>query len=513
MAVPNAVQSNRTNNYPSHTINIRSITMFRSILFSFIAILVIISLANAQNFTNTGTWNNRGATMVVKGVFTNQASGTFDNNNNGKLTLDSTFTQNAAVGNFVTDSGIVRYGAVTGQSIIALVRNAQYGALIANGGGIKTLAASITVKDTVQLVSTLAVSGHQLSVLGASAFTGAGTLTTNNPTDTVNYAGAVNQNVRGTTYGTLITSGLATSTKTAAGPVTVNTNLTNNDTLDFAANAFTYSGAVNGITNASGAVLRAGGTVSFSGTKPTIANLFWYNDGGAGQNVVPANYANLTLTGGTKTISNADTVSVSGVYSVAGAGARTYTGNTFRYNGGIQSIIGESYENLVLAGADTTASYFKNAASGITVGGTLANRLGTFDLGSNLLTLTVPTNPHSNTGRIRYAGTGTVVDSTAGIIEYYGGSGSQAVGLGTYHIVLLTNNATKTVTGGLVRALSDINIPSGAVSVAGGATLQTLGNLTLTSGTSLTNAGLLDVLLNLNNAGSVTNSGTVQVGQ
>ena len=487
--------------------------MFRSILSSIIAILVIVSLANAQNFTNTGTWTNRGATMLVKGVFTNQASGTYDNNNNGKLTLDSTFAQNAGVANFVTDSGIVAYAGGTAQSIIGGVRGAQYGALTAGGSGIKSLAASVIVKDTVELLSTLAVSGHQLSVLGASAFTGAGTLTSSNPTDTVNYAGAANQSVRGTTYGTLITSGLATSTKTATGPVTVNTNLVNNDTLDFAANAFTWSGGVNAITNPSGAVLRSGGTVSFSGTKPTIANLFWYNQAGAGQSVTPANYANLTLTGGTKTISAADTVSVSGVYNPTAAGARTYAGNTLRYNGGIQSIIGESYNNLVLVGVDTTAAYFKNAASTVTVGGTLANRLGTFDLGANGLTLTVPANPHSNTGRIRYAGAGTVVDSTAGIIEYYAGSGSQTVGLGTYHVILLTDAAVKSVSGGLVRALSDINVPSGSVTVAGAATLQTLGNMTLSAGTSLSNAGLVDVLLNLNNAGSVTNTGSVVIGQ
>jgi hypothetical protein len=58
-----------------------------------------------------------------------------------------------------------------------------------------------------------------------------------------------------------------------------------------------------------------------------------------------------------------------------------------------------------------------------------------------------------------------------------------------------------------------VNVPSGSVSIASLATLQATTNLTLSSGTSLSNAGSLFVYVNLNNAGSITNSGSVQVGQ
>ena len=483
--------------------------MFKSLVFSCMAIL-IVSMAYSQNFVNSGAIINRGSgsTFTVKGSFTNNASGTFDNNNHGSLTIDSTFNQNAAAGSFVTDSGIVAYSGSNAQAVVATVRGAQYGALIAGGSSTKSLAGSVVVMDSVQLGSTLAVNGHQLSVLGVSAFTGAGTLTANGGSDTVNYAGTVNQNVRGTTYGNLIASGSATSTKTAAGAVTVNNKVTNGDTLDFAGNVFTYTGATNGITN--NGTIRSGAAVSMT-SQTTIGNAFVYTQASAGQTVAPANYTDLSLTGGTKSIASGDTTSVAGSYNVTGSGARNYAGSWFRYNGSTQSVLGEPYNNLTLVGADTSIA--KTAVSGVTVGGTLANRAGTFDLAANTLTLTVPANGHSNTGRIRYAGTGTVVDSTAGIIEYYASSGSQTVGLGTYHNILLSNAATKTVSGGVVRALSDINVPSGAVTVASAATLQTIGNMTLLGGTTLGNAGSLFVTQTLNNAGTITNTGAVQIGQ
>jgi len=217
-------------------------------MMGLVTLFLVAGLAFGQDFTNTGTFNNRGATFTVKGVFTNSGSGTMDNNAGGRINIDSTFTQSASASNFVTDSGIVAYRAATAQTISGTLRNAQYGALIISGSGTKSLGSRLAVKDTVQLGSgsTLAVNGKQFSVLGASAFTGSGTLNASGSTDSVDYAGDVNQSIYSATYGNLVTSGASVArTKTAIGNIVVTGSLTNgaNHTLDFGTYSFNGTGA------------------------------------------------------------------------------------------------------------------------------------------------------------------------------------------------------------------------------------------------------------------------------
>ncbi len=459
-----------------------------------VAIFLVAGLAFGQDFTNTGTFSNRGATLTVKGVFTNSSSGVVDNNNSGRINVDSSFTQSASAANFSTDSGLVAFRATSAQTISGSVKNTQYGALIISGSGAKSLGARFTVKDTVQLASgsTLNVNGKQLSVLGASAFTGSGTLSASGSTDSVNYAGDVNQAVYAATYGNLITSGAtAARTKTAGGNIVVTGSLVNgsNHTLDFGTYSLTGTGAT--ITNSS--TLQSAGAVTLS-SGASIGSTFVFNAATSTQTLPDASFTNLTLSGGSGATGQKNfpsgTTSVSATYSVAGAN-RSYGSGTFRYNGTNQNVLAESYNNLNLTG--TGLGDVKTAAGNLSAGGTFSNLLGTTNMSTYTLSIT---GAKTNTGKMQFAGLSNGLVFSDGTVEYNGSTSdaaSQTIGLGTYSTMLFSNNSPKNITGGTVRTTSGLTVSSGVTS-------------------NVQASGTLQVDGTLSNAGTINNSGTVQVG-
>jgi hypothetical protein len=464
-------------------------------MMGLVTLFLVAGLAFGQDFTNTGTFSNRGATLTVKGVFTNSGSGTVDNNAAGRINIDSTFDQNASASSFVTDSGLVAFRAVTAQTITGSVKNTQYGAIIISGSATKSLGSRLAVKDTVQLGSgsTLAVNGKQLSVLGASAFTGVGTLSTSGSTDTVNYAGDIAQSVYAATYGNVVTSGAsAARTKTAIGNIVVTGSLTNgaNHTLDFGTYSFNGTGA----TFNNSATLQSAGAVTLT-SGASINGTFVFNAATATQSIPDASFANLTFSGGSgatgqKNLSSG-TTSVSGTYSVADAN-RNYGTGTFQYNGTNQSVIAESYNNLTLTG--TGLGDVKTAAGNLTVGAAFSNVLGTANMSTYTLSIT---GAKTNTGKMQFAGATNGLVFTDGTVEYNGtttDAAQQSIALGTYASLLFSNNSPKQITGGQVRTTSGLSISSGVTA-------------------NVLNTGILQVDGSLSNAGTVNNSGTIQVGQ
>jgi fibronectin-binding autotransporter adhesin len=463
-------------------------------MMGLVTLFLIAGLAFGQDFTNTGAFNNRGATLTVKGAFTNSGSGTVDNNADGRINIDGTFDQNASASNFATDSGIVAFRAGTAQTITGSVRNTQYGAIIISGSATKSLGSRLSVKDTVQMGSgsTLAVNGKQLSVLGASAFTGSGTLSASGSTDSVNYAGDVDQSVYGATYGNLVTSGAsAARSKTAIGNIVVTGSLANgtNHTLDFGTYSFNGTGA----TFNNSATLQSAGAVTLT-SGATINGTFVFNAATGTQSIPDASFANLTFSGGSgatgqKNLSSG-TTSVSGTYSVAGAN-RNYGTGTFQYNGTNQSVLAESYNNLTLSG--TGLGDVKTAAGALTVGGAFSNLLGTTNVSTYSLSIT---GSKTNTGKMQFAGGSNGVVFSDGTVEYNGtttDAAQQSIALGTYASLLFSNNSPKQIGGGQVRTTSGLTISSGVTA-------------------NVLNTGTLQVDGSLSNAGTVNNSGTIQVG-
>ncbi len=457
-----------------------------AIVLSLIAILSL-SMAISQTLTNTGTITNTG-TMTVNNV--TNATGTVDNST-GTFKVKGAIT-NPTANNFDTQTGTVEYiGSNAAQSILENVKNSIYGNLAGRNGGTKSLNGSITVTGTVTAdgaTTTVDVGANTLTVTGASPIVSVASGVFTSATGTTNYAGDVDQSVYPTSYANLTTSGATASrTKTASGNVTVTGTVTNgtNNILDFATNSFTATGA----TFANSNLMKSAGAVNVTAGAAINGTFEFYS--GSAQTIPAASFANLTLSGAGGKSYTSGTTSVSSNYVVSG-GARNYSTGTFDYNGTSQTVIGDGYYNLTFTG--TSLSDIKTAAGAITVGNNFTNTLGIGNMFTYGLTIA---GTKTNSGKMQFAGLSNGVVFADGIVEYNGTTteaASQSIAAGTYFNLIFTNNAPKNVLSGTtVHTTSNLNIASGVT-----ANVQATGNL--------------NIDLDLINAGTVNNAGSVTVG-
>jgi hypothetical protein len=107
------------------------------------------------------------------------------------------------------------------------------------------------------------------------------------------------------------------------------------------------------------------------------------------------------------------------------------------------------------------------------------------------------TGTRTNNGTMQFAGETNGLHFSGGTVEYNGTSvqapAGQTVALGTYANLLFTNNAVKRILGGTVRTQSNLTIGS-IISL------------------SVESTGTLQVDVNLDIQGSITNNGTINVG-
>ncbi len=468
-----------------------------SSLFKTLSVLTLIgafalSMAVGQTLTNTGTINNTG-TMTVTNL--SNTTGTV-NNSAGTIKVKDAIT-NTTADNFDTQTGTVEYiGSSAAQSIISGVKNATYGNLAGRNGGAKSLTGNLTVGGTVTTdgaSTTVDVGSYTLTVTGASPIASVSSGVFTAASGTVNYAGDLAQSVYPTTYANLITSGATASrTKTATGAVTVTGALTNgaNNILDFSTYAFTGTGATFSNSN----LLKSAGAVNVTAGAIINGTFEFYASTGT-QTIPAAQFTNLTLSSGSGATGEKDytsgTTAVSGTYAVSGAN-RNYGSGTFNYNGSSQSVISDNYYNLTFTGSGL--GDVKTAAGAITVGGAFTNALGI----GNMLTygLTI-TGAKSNSGKMQFAGLSNGVVFADGIVEYNGtltDAASQSIAAGTYYNLVFTNDAPKNILSGTtVHTTSNLNIGSGVTA-----------NVQAT--------GALNVDLDIDNAGTVNNAGTITVG-
>ncbi len=485
-------------------------------------------LDNAGTFTVTGNFlNSNGAlngstanfigagagTIDVTGNYQNSTGFTYNSLATSLIKVGGTLT-NTSANNFSTDTGAVEYkGVAGGQSIVATVKNATYGGLTASGAGgagnAKVLAADITVTGNVNIAAStqLGEAGHELTVTNANPFTvGGGAVldASSNANSTTNYAATGAQNVLGATYAKMIVQN--TGQKSAQGAVAVSNLLTMNsanDSLDFVANTFTLDP---GASVTSTGKLMASGTVTVPAFNPTIGGTFVYY--GATQTVAGANYTNLVLRGGSKTLPGTDSVAVSGTYAFEGSPATTYqTGNSFIYNSTTaQSIVGgQNYFQLIAEGsADTSLSNAKTVAGGaLTIqnnagAGVLVRGNTTLDMAANTISFGAShTDSVDGTSRIRWNtnGTSQYLGGT-GITEFYG-TNPTTVAVGTYGSLWFSGTGTKT-------------IGAGTVTVDGGSVLSASIGVRIDNNLTVTGA-LVTNNVDLNNNGTLTNNGSVTV--
>ena len=379
-----------------------------------ITALLSVAASVVRNYIGGTSAGTIQAATMTNGV------GTFDNDSLntyvGRLRVSGSFTNSGAID---TDSGAVEYYGAAGQSVLAL----SYGTLVSSVGGTKTMAGTVTVRDTFRIATgaTFALGATTDSLaFRATSQTVAGTFTTS--VGAINYFADANQSIQGGQYQRLYVSGAtAARSKTTTSGLSFAAsgvlNVAANDTLvvsggnlDLSTNSptFTNSSAVKVLVDAS----------FHSGI--TDAGTFYYA-GTGGQNVGAVTYADLRLGGsGGKILPNGGTVAVTGNYSIdAGAGARTYTGNTFQFAGtsGTQTISGLSETFNIL---QFTAAAAKTL-TGTSLGAARLDVLATSGVVTNNVTTLTLTNVSAvsmtiASGTTFIQGTGTL-SSTGGDVN------------------------------------------------------------------------------------------------
>jgi hypothetical protein len=397
---------------------------------------------------------------------------TFDPN--GVIAVGEAFIPNASfsTGDYVTTASNIRFNGAGAQSIPTF----SYENLEVDGGGVKTLAASTSVGDSLAalgatldlgtLTANRAASGGALVVgSGATLRVGGsagGEPGSNFPTNyasvqldgAVDYNGTGAQTVAPLHYHDLVLSG---------------TRGTNNVTLPadtvFVAGAFTASAAFS------------------SGSYFTSNNTFEYDGSGAQTVTAPFAYYNLTIAGsrgaGTVTLA-ADTIRVANIFDPLATfttGGYSVSSNTFDFDGtGAQTIPAFQYFNLRISGS--------RGANSVTLAG------------SDTIHVAGAFTPAASFTGGAYVTTGSTVD--------YNAAGAQPVAAFDYRSLTLSGGGTKTLASGTTRVAGDL-------SIGGSASANALANSSTVeyNGSAAQNvAGLAYHALTMSNGGVKTLSGS-----
>ncbi|MDP2886618.1 MAG: hypothetical protein Q8P51_16540, partial [Ignavibacteria bacterium] len=357
---------------------------------------------------------------------------------------------------------------------------------------------------TIKSGNSLTVSGNltiQNGALSTEVAFPAVTGTTSITGGTVGYTGSGAQAVVALAYNNLTVS--TGGTKTLGGNATVvgDLNVTS-ATFDLGTNTINRTASGGILTVGSGATLKVGGSSggltgsNFPNNFATITLNGAVEFSGSGSQTIPAlNFTDLTSSStGARVLASSGTIDVVGTFTPF-TNAYTVTGSTMDFNGGAQTIPvfngGTGYNNLSTGGAGTT----KNLAGNIVVSGSFTNGSSVTTTVSTL-TLSIA-GSKTNSGTMQFAGASNGILFTDGTVEYNGTSAQapagQTIVLGTYNSLILSNDALKTVTVGTVRTMSNLTVGSG-------------------SSVTVTPSGVLQVDLDLDNSGTITNNGIVNVG-
>ena len=250
--------------------------------------------ANAQ-LTSTGASNINVAGAFSNGGTLTHTLGTFNFNGTGAQTIPVATYNNLTISN-----------ARTGANNVTL----------ANGG-------TINVAGNFSATATFGTGGY---------------VTTNN---TVNLTGGAAQNIGVVAPFTFnnLTVNKSASTATLTSAVTVGGTFTlTAGTLAVGANTLTLNSTV----TTTGGALTSGATGTVN-----------YAQGSNGQNVLVANYGNLTFSGFNKTLP-AGTIGIATLFTPGAATGHSITGSTINFNGTrAQGVPAFSYNNLTISGART----------------------------------------------------------------------------------------------------------------------------------------------------------------
>jgi len=396
-----------------------------------------------------------------------------------KLTLQGTILNGGGASTpyvFSNSGAEVDYAGGT-QNIYSDV---TYDKLTVSTSGTKSLQNAVTV------ASALSVSAGDLSI-GANTLTINGTYSV---AGTVTGGGSSNMVLGGTgdVASFAVTNGLNNftlnrdtySVTLGAGLTVADALALNNGTLAVSTQTLTLAGSVSAA--GSGALTSASnGTVDYST---------------GAQDVLAANYGNLSFTAGDKTLPTSGTVGIAGTFA-PGAGTHTSTSSTVEFNGGTQNIPIFNYNNLYTSGGGSA----KTATGNLTVGGTFDNGGPSNDAVTlNMGTYTLGVTGDNTASTIQFGGGDNGKLFTTGTVEYNGNVQQTIEGhaSNSYATLVFSGSGSKLITSaaGKVRTASSLNASTdlqvGANSGDTTAELQVDGNFTI-GAISVTNYGIITV--------------------
>jgi hypothetical protein len=436
--------------------------------------------------TATVSYNSASPQTVVVGTYggLNISGGDRTLPNGDTIKVSGTLTSTSGV---ITATGNILVLNGTTQNI-TLGSTGSFNQFLLTAGTTKTVTAgTLTIDGTLDVPTgrTLVMGTNQLAG-NLTTISGTGTISTGHTgvaipagktwTQTVNYLG-VAQNISGGIYENLTLSG--SGTKTATGDVTVNTVLNSGAlTVDMGTNQLS---GVATLTSSTGVLSTAN-----TGATPIPVRTWTYAtvnyNSASPQTVVNGQYVALNLTGGDRTLSNTDTIRVSGTLTM-GANTITTGTSTVALNGTTQTVSlnagGTTFHNLaIIAGTTKTISTGNLVVNGdlfIVAAGNLS--MTTFQLDVSAATL-------SGTGIITTTNTGATPLSSGLTWPYtvVYTAATQNVMTGTYQNLTISTTGTKTALGNIVvngtlnvsATLNMVtNILSGAFAPSSAGTVQT----------------------------------------
>ena len=430
-----------------------------------------------------------GNSLTVNGNFTN--SGTFTGASSSTLYLGGTTSisgSNISLYNLTINSG-ASISCTATLSISGAFSNAGYfsassGNITFNGSSPQTIGTGIfynlyistTNNATVSMIGNVTVNA-QLYPQGSTGNLVVGTNTLTFGTSFA-YAGAhIDATNAGATI--VIPNSMSLSMGGFVSGVFNNLTINNNATLTGSA-SYTINGV---LTIANGSTLNmgtnaiiAGASFSTSGTgtlqtqstssTPLPSGKSYsfdvlYNSASA-QIVVGANYNNLNISGGNRTLSNSTgTIAVAATYTQT-SGTLTTTGSTLSL-GTSTTLIATTYGTLIAAGGTITAPSTLTLTGGLTI--------------NNGASFTAPSGTLSIAGSFTNSGT---LNPNNGNVTF-NGSSAQTIPAINYFAVTINNSANVSL-GGNVAINGGLTLTTGNLTIGGNALTITGGTITNTSG-------------------------------
>jgi CSLREA domain-containing protein len=428
-------------------------------------------------FTQSGGTYNGGGTMTITGTGnftkTNGAfgggSGTINlignfSHTGGTFTAStSTFNFNGSGAQSITNNALITFNNISDANVTQpLTFNNSInvnGALTANGANtILNPVAAAVIGGTGTLTGT--GTARVTRVSGTNDFLTQYTITNKTLTNLlIDYVGAAAQGISGVTYSNVRLNNAAGGTLNAPATVT--------GTLSLTAGAFNVG--TSSLTLDNGVTVGAGSLTS-SATGTVI-----YNQLSNGQQVIAAQYGNLTFSNFNKILPAAGTVFISGTFTPGTAVGHTITGSTVVFNGAAAQNLPSgftTYNNLTLNNPTTVTGF-----AGLTVQGLLRVQAGTFTSSSTYNNVQVDTGA-------------TLAGVAATTINASGNWTNNGTFTANSNTVNFNGTGLQTVGGSSPTTFNNLTMNNAAgVSLALGATVN--GALTLTSGEIATGANTL----------------------